>query len=822
MRLSWNEIRTRAAKFARDWADAGYEKGETQSFYNRFFRIFGIERRSVARYEEYVKRLDDSHGYIDLFWPGVLLVEQKSAGRDLKAARRQALSYFDALPEHERPRYLLLCDFQNFELLDLDEDEEVRFPLAELSQHVEKFGFILGVQRRTFRDQAPVNVEASELMARLHDRLRETGYGGHDLELLLVRTVFCLFADDTGIFERRDIFLDLLEQRTASDGGDLGGWLARLFQVLNTPEDRRQATLDEDLARFPYINGDLFAETLSIPELDSEMRKALLDACRFDWTEISPAIFGTLFQSVMEPEEQRIKGSHYTSEANVLKVIEPLFLDHLRAEFERLRADRSTRRIPSLHRFRQRLGEMRFLDPACGCGNFLVIAYRELRQLEIEVLRELYAPGQLGLLADVLSLVDVDQFYGIDLDEFPKRISEIAMWMMDHIMNNRLSLEFGEAFARIPLTRSPRIVCADALEIDWAEVLPPRDCDYVLGNPPFGGAKYQTDEQREQVRRIANLGKDGGTLDYVTAWFLKAGEYLRAGLDSSAGEDAPADEAANHSTQGGRRPPGQPPGIGFVSTNSITQGEQVAQLWPLIFDRLGLEIAFAHRTFAWQSDIRGMAHVHVVIVGLTLAADAPAERRLFSYPDLKGDAEESRHGAVSAYLFDADGLSDPHLAVQKAARPINGWPRLVSGSQPIDDRNYIFTEDQRAAFLEQEPAAAKHLRPYVGSRDYIQRHSRWILSLQDAEPEELAALPLVVERMKAVREFRSRSKRKGTLAIANSPRSYNVEVLPTVPFLIVPEVSSERREYVPIGWLERSRATQPASPRTRRGPSSPC
>ena len=486
MRLSWNEIRPRAAEFARDWANAGYEKGETQSFYNSFFRIFGVERRSVARYEEHVKRLDDSQGFIDLFWPGVLLVEQKSAGRDLAAARGQALSYFDALPEHQRPRYLLLCDFQHFELLDLDEDEEARFTLAELPGHVEKFGFILGVQRRTFRDQDPVNVEASELVAQLHDRLRETGYGGHDLELLLVRTVFCLFADDTGIFEPRDQLLELLEQRTAEDGSDLGGWLARLFQVLNTPEERRQATLDEDLARFPYINGDLFAETLSIPEFDADMRAALLDACRFDWTAISPAIFGTLFQSVMEPAEQRIKGSHYTSEANVLKVIEPLLLDDLRAEFERLKRSRGTRRNAELHAFRQRLGNLRFLDPACGCGNFLVIAYRELRELEIEVLRELYAPGQLGLLADVLSLVDVDQFYGIDLDEFPKRITEIALWMMDHIMNNRLSLEFGTAYARIPLTRSPRIVRGDALEIDWANVLQPRDCDVVLGNPPFG------------------------------------------------------------------------------------------------------------------------------------------------------------------------------------------------------------------------------------------------------------------------------------------------------------------------------------------------
>ena len=305
MRLSWNEIRTRAADFAREWADAVYEKGETQSFYNEFFEIFGVRRRAVARYEEHVRRLDDTSGFVDLFWPSVLLVEQKSAGRDLAAARGQAGTYFDALPERDRPRYQLLCDFQTFELLDRDEREETRFALADLPRHVEKFGFIIGVQRRAFRDQDPVNIEASELIARLHDALKASGYDGHDLELFLVRTVFCLFADDTGIFEPRDIFLQFIEERTAGDGADLGPWLARLFQVLNMPPSRRTAKLDEDLACFPHVNGELFAEPLRIPDFDAAMRQALLDAGRFDWTAISPAIFGALFQSVMEPADRR-------------------------------------------------------------------------------------------------------------------------------------------------------------------------------------------------------------------------------------------------------------------------------------------------------------------------------------------------------------------------------------------------------------------------------------------------------------------------------------------------------------------------------------
>ena len=330
------------------------------------------------------------------------------------------------------------------------------------------------MQRRTFRDQDPVNVKASELMGRLHDALKASGYDGHDLEVFLVRTVFCLFADDTGIFEPRDIFLDLLETRTREDGSDLGGWLARLFQVLNTPVDRRQAKLDEDLARFPYVNGNLFAVRLTIPDFDAEMRTVLLDACRFDWTAISPAIFGALFQSVMESAERRAQGAHYTTEKNILKVIEPLFLDDLRAEFERLKRRKDHRRRTALEVFHKRLGEMKFFDPACGCGNFLIIAYRELRELEIELIRELHRDEadetQRVLDTADLSRINVDQFYGIEIGEFPARIAETALWMMDHIMNNRLSLEFGQSHVRIPLEDAPHILNDDALEVDWARL----------------------------------------------------------------------------------------------------------------------------------------------------------------------------------------------------------------------------------------------------------------------------------------------------------------------------------------------------------------
>ena len=778
MRLSWNEVRVRAARFADEWHNAVRETSETQSFYNDFFEVFGVRRRSVARYEEHVTKLNDRSGYIDLFWPGVLIVEQKSAGRDLEKAYGQAGEYFDALRERDRPRFVLVSDFQTFELHDLDERTVVEFALPDLPAHVESFGFILGVQRRTFRDQDPANIEAAELVGRLHDALADAGHGGHDLERFLVRVVFCMFADDTGVFEPRDIFLDFLETRTGEDGADLGPWLAQLFEVLDTPESDRPATLDENLGQFPYVNGDLFKGHLRTFSFDAAMRGALLDACRFDWSRLSPAIFGALFQSVMDPAERRAKGAHYTTEKNILKVIEPLFMDDLRAEFERLRARRGRGRLAALRQFQARLGGLTFFDPACGCGNFLIIAYRELRELEIEVLREIYPKSQMGrqmdALASDLSVVDVDQFYGIELGEFPSRIAETALWMMDHIMNNRLSLEFGQTYARIPLEKSPHIVHGDALETDWSGLLLRDKCSFVFGNPPFVGAKYQTPGQREQVRGIAALGKSGGTLDYVAAWFIKAGEYVNGG-------DAR---------------------IGFVATNSLTQGEQVAQLWPVLFGRCKLEIAFAHRTFAWGSDARGKAHVHVVILGLDRREAARAEKRLFSYPDINGEPEESGHGALSPYLFDASGLSDPHLVVREESAPINGMGRLIIGSKPIDGGNYIFDAEESAEFMEAEPEAAPYLRPYVGAREYLQGGERCILALHDTPPEVLATLPRVRERIASVRAYRKASKSAPTRKLAATPTLYHVNVIPTAPFLVVPKVSSERREYVPAGWLE--------------------
>jgi hypothetical protein len=779
MRLDWNEISARAALFARDWDGKGREKKDNQTFYEDFFNVFGVPRRRVASFEHGVQLGDKKRGYLDLFWKGKLLVEQKTLGRSLKPAKKQALEYFGGLRDDELPRYLLLSDFQNFELYDLDINPNVpiTLSLAELPGRVQDFGFIVGQEKRVFRDQDPVNVRASEMMGALHDALEESGYVGHDLEQFLVRLLFCLFADDTGIFQPLGAFEDFVKHRTREDGGDIGALLSQLFQVLNTPEDKRQRTLDADLANLPYVNGDLFARQLPQPAFDRDMRDKLINVCGFNWEKVSPAIFGSLFQSVLNKAERRKKGAHYTSERNILKVIEPLFLDDLRAEFSRLKGRRDTGRERALNAFHDKLGAKTFFDPACGCGNFLVIAYRELRLLEIEVLKELYDGAQRVTDVGLLAKVNVDQFYGIEIAEFPACIAEVAMWMMDHIMNRQLSAEFGQSYLRIPLKASPNILHADALEADWSKLLAPVRCSYILGNPPFIGQSYQAPAQREQMRKMLGAANQrAGSLDYVCAWFLKAGAYVKTAETSA------------------------PPRIGFVATNSITQGEQVAQLWPLLFERYQLEIAFAHRTFQWLSDARGAANVHCVIIGLTRRDDEPKEKRLFSYDAISGDAVESKHGALTAYLIAASGISR-YLLVAEARNPLVDVRTMRMGSKIVDGGHLIFDEAEYAQFLCTEPEAKTYFRPLIGSREYINGQKRFILALDGADPSKIKRMPQVRQRLARVRKFRQDSKKPATQALADYPARFEVMTIPTRPFLAVPEVSSERRDYVPLGWL---------------------
>ena len=768
MRLGWDEIARRAKAFSEEWKDAHYEKGETQSFYNDFFEIFGIKRRQVADYERRVKLLGNKQGFIDLFWPKTLLVEQKSASLDLRKAETQALDYLVGIHPTQQPRFILTCDFQTWVLRDRDASgDPLTFKLAELYKHVQAFDFMLG-RRVSFERQEAVTIKAAELMGRIHDALEANNYTGHDLERFLVRLLFCMFADDTGIFQPKDIFLQLIEHDTEPDGTNVGRVINELFEALDTPEDKRQANLSDELKQFPYVNGRLFRENLRTPIFDAKMRDDLLDACRHDWSAVSPAIFGSLFQSVMDAKERRAKGAHYTSEENILKVIGPLFLDDLREELEGLKA-RKTRRDNVLLEFQAKLSRLRFLDPACGCGNFLVIAYREVRQLELEALQELY--GDQHIDAELMTRVTVDQFYGIEYEEFPAMIAEVAMWMADHIANNAINEAFRLNYARIPLSGGATIRHGDALEVDWNDVLPAEKCSYVMGNPPFVGAKYQTKEQREQVRAIAALGGSGGTLDYVAAWFVKAGAYLQANKRNA---------------------------VAFVSTNSITQGEQVAQLWPILFDRYGLEIAFAHRTFNWFSEARGKAHVHVVIVGLTHREFGPKEKRLFSYPDIRSDPVESRQGALTPYLLAARDVGT-HTVVRSASSPLQNATKIVNGSVAADGGNLVFGHSEKSQYLRSEPCLKNWIRPFVGGKDMINSDERYCFWLQNCPPDELRKSQILRSVLNAVREMRSASSKAATRAKADIPFLFTEIRQPSQGmYLALPRTSSERRQYLPI------------------------
>ena len=474
MPLSWNEIKSRAVTFSHKWKEEVSEDAEAKSFWDGFFHVFGIERKRVATFEQQVKKLGAKQGFIDLLWKGTLLIEHKSRGKDLAKAYQQAKDYFPGLKEAELPRYILVSDFERFHLYDLEESTEEVFTLENFVDKVHLFGFIAGYQKRTYKEQDPVNIKAAELMGSLHDKLKSIGYTGHELERYLVRLVFMLFADDTNIWEK-GLFYDYLDLHTKEDGSDLALHLAQLFEVLNTPEERRLTNMDESLNAFPYVNGKLFEERLPTASFDSVMRKTLLDCCGLDWGKISPAIFGSLFQSVMDEKARRNLGAHYTSESNILKVIKPLFLDSLWKEFETVKTNKL--KLQALH---EKLSELRFLDPACGCGNFLIIAYREVRRLEIAIIKELLfrhlrlreevaASAQIDI--STLLKCDVDRFYGIEYEEFPGQIAQVAMWLIDHQMNMAVSQTFGEYYARLPLRKSATIAHGNALRIDWQSLI---------------------------------------------------------------------------------------------------------------------------------------------------------------------------------------------------------------------------------------------------------------------------------------------------------------------------------------------------------------
>ncbi len=762
MALSWNEIKDRAVKFTKEWENDFNEDAEAKSFMDDFFNVFGIPRRRVAGFEINVKKDGGKQGFIDLLWKGTILIEFKSRGKDLDKAHKQAKDYFPGLKDNELPKYILVSDFARFRLYDIEEDKTIEFKLKDFVSNVQHFGFIAGYQKKIFHEQDPANIKAAELMGKLHDRLEEIGYEGHPLEIYLVRILFCLFAEDTTIFNKQQ-FEDYITQRTNEDGSDLAAKLQELFQVLNTSSEKRFKNVDEQLAEFPYVNGKLFEEQLPTASFDSKMRQALLDCCYLDWSKISPAIFGSMFQSVMNPTERRNLGAHYTSEKNILKLIKPLFLDELWAEFETIKSNKN--KLPEFHK---KISTLKFLDPACGCGNFLVITYRELRLLEIEILRSMNKSGQGFLNVSDIIWLDVDMMYGIEYEEFPARIAEVAMWLIDHQMNMAISNEFGQYFVRLPLKKAATIVHGNALQTDWEKLVPKNELSFILGNPPFYGYSFQSKEQKADMLKVFKDMDGTGILDYVTAWYLKASEYIQ-----------------NTNIR-----------VGFVSTNSISQGEQVGVLWGILFNKYDIKINFAHRTFVWNNEAKGKAAVHVVIIGFSKAEFK--EKLLFEYEDGGDEPHEIKAKNINPYLIDGK-----NILIGRRTKPLCKVPEMIKGSSPTDGGFLLLEDEQKKALLANSPEAKTFIRKYVGSYEFINAVPRWCLWLKDANPQILKSFPEIIQKIKEVKEFRLKSTKASTRKWADFPSLFIEERQPNKEYIIIPRVSSENRKYIPIGYLKK-------------------
>ena len=766
------EIRRRLSAFAVQWKAASRENADAKLFWARFYECFGIRPESATIYEKAVEKLDGATGFIDSFIPGKLIVEHKSRGESLDSAFTQATEYFLALPEAERPRYIVTSDFARIRLYDLRKNSQAETTLKDLPKHGGWFRFLLEDDAPEIVEESPINRQAAYTISKLHEGLLRVNFKGRDLEVFLTRLLFCLFADHTGIFEPSSMFHGLIAA-TREDGRDTGARLSELFDVLDTPEAERQSTLDERLSAFAYVNGSLFAERTRIPAFDAGMRALLLRCADLDWSGISPAIFGAMFQGVLEahtPDESRQAtrrelGAHFTSERNILRVIDPLFMDDLRAEF-----DKALHSKPRMQALYDKLPTLHFLDPACGCGNFLVIAYRELRKLENEVIAALFGE-QRGLLdVSTLCRVRVSQFHGIEIDEAAAHIARVALWITDHQMNVETAERFGNTRPTVPLVDTPHIHHTNALQANWAALLPPERCSYVMGNPPFVGKQHQSAEQRTDLEAVCGRIKNFGLLDFVAAWYIKALDYIKGNPSIAAA---------------------------FVSTNSITQGEQVAALWPTLLQG-GVRIRFAHRTFKWSNEGKGNAAVHCVIVGFGLSE--PQQRVIFDYGnDVKGEGRriDARH--INPYLVDG-----PDAVLTNRRTPICAVPAMNFGSMPNDGGHLLLTEQEVRELIAVEPQAEQWIRQILGSEEFINGMRRWCLWLKTCPPAELRTMPEVYHRVQAVKAVRLASHRVATQALSATPYLFGEDRQPPGAYLAVPKTSSERREFLPVGFLDGS------------------
>ncbi len=807
MNKSEKQIAQAAQRFAERWQGKGYEKGESQTFWLELLtEVFGVKEPSTfITFEEQVKL--DATNFIDGHIPSTrVLIEQKSLGKDLRQPIKQsdgtyltpfqqAKRYVTNLPVSMHPRWIVTCNFSTFLVYDMENPtgDPFEIQLADLGKEYYRLRFLVETDASHLEREMQVSMQAGAIVGKLYDALLaqyldpSNAESLRSLNVLCVRLVFCLYSEDAGIFGPHDMFHDYLARY---DIMDMRNALVRLFKTLDTPLDERDPYLQDDLAAFPYVNGGLFGGDIEIPRFNEEIRDLLLHhaSLDFDWSEISPTIFGAVFESTLNPETRRSGGMHYTSIENIHKVIDPLFLDDLRGELDNILAEKvPNKRRRRLLDYQERLASLTFLDPACGSGNFLTETYLSLRRLENRLIRSLYE-GQAMFIGGEFQnpvRVSIHQFYGIEINDFAKTVATTALWISEAQMLAETERIVARDIDFLPLKTYPNIAEGNALRMDWhslfskttesSEISEHSTClpDYIMGNPPFVGARMmeQGGSQKKDIEDLFGKIKDVQDLDYVCGWYKKAAELMQ----------------------------GTHIKTGFVSTNSICQGSQVPILWNVLFNDFHLNIIFAYQTFKWNSEASEKAAVHCVIVGLS--SDNPKQKTLFT-----SDGKAVTVSNITPYL--TEGTST--FAVSQK-EPLCNVPKMNFGNQPRDGGHFILTDDEKNEILSMEPTLDKWIRPYMGSEEFIKGKSRWCLWLRDASPMDIKQSKTLYERVNAVREFRLASKAKTTRGYAKVPLSFAQVTQPEgKDYLLIPRVSSERRDYVPVGFIRAGIVTSDA------------
>ncbi len=772
-----------AKEFAAHWEGKGYEKGESQIFWTTLLnQVFGIEHPETFIIYEHQVKLDHT-SFIDGFIPTTkVMIEQKSLGKNLAEGIKQsdgsvlnpfqqAKRYAAELPYSQRPRWIVTCNFAEFWVYDMEQPngEPQKILLKDLEKEYYRLQFLVDEGNEHLKREMEVSVKAGNLVGIIYDKLLEQ-YGADDpetlrsLNILCVRLVFCLYAEDAGLFNSRTSFHDYLKAYPAQK---LRRALVDLFAVLDTPLAERDKYLEDDLAAFPYVNGGLFSDkTIEIPPFTDELKQLLLEdaSADFDWSEISPTIFGAVFESTLNPDTRRSGGMHYTSIENIHKVIDPLFLDDLKAEFDSILSSFgasgvSAKKKQALAAFQDKLASLTFFDPACGSGNFLTETFLSLRRLENKVIQAMFG-GENILTFDILIKVNISQFYGIEINDFACTVAKTALWIAESQTLKETSAIAGRAIDFLPLKTNAYIHEGNALRLDWAEVIAPDKLNYIMGNPPFVGYKLQNADQKADLEAV--MPNFGSNIDYVAGWYVKAAQLMQSN---------PAIKAA------------------LVSTNSITQGEQVAVLWKPLFEQYGIHFDFAYRTFRWDSEADIKAHVHCVIIGFS-KADTKAKKIYLS------DLHSIPVSNINGYLLDA-----PDIWIEKRSKPICNAEQMVYGSEPREGGYLILSEEERSELLEESSFAEKWVKRFVGSEDFLNDKIRYCLWFEPQDMREASRSHIIMQRLEECRKFREESKQSQAHASAATPYLFTSIRQPKTNYLLVPVVSSETRRYIPIGYL---------------------